>query len=72
MATLPQTVRRDNCELTKSLIDTCLRKILIDRDTRAAEECVDGRVGHAVRRGSNADAAWVQLLRADAPTSTAT
>jgi len=43
MATMRQTVRRDNCELTKSLIDTCLRKILIDRDTRAAEEYVGGR-----------------------------
>ena len=33
-----QTVRRDNCELAKSLIDTCLRKLLIDRNVAAAEE----------------------------------
>jgi hypothetical protein len=33
-----QTVRRDNCELAKNLIDTCLRKILIERNTVAAEE----------------------------------
>ncbi|KAK0549667.1 DNA-directed DNA polymerase delta [Tilletia horrida] len=33
-----ETVRRDNCRLVQTLIDTCLRKMLIDRDVKAAEE----------------------------------
>ena len=31
-----ETVRRDNCGLVKTVIDTCLRKILIDRDVEGA------------------------------------
>ncbi|ORX91873.1 hypothetical protein K493DRAFT_325449 [Basidiobolus meristosporus CBS 931.73] len=31
-----ETVRRDNCRLVSSVITTCLRKILIDRDVQAA------------------------------------
>lgn len=31
-----ETVRRDNCGLVKTVIDTCLRKILIDRDVDGA------------------------------------
>ncbi|KAF9931664.1 DNA-directed DNA polymerase delta, partial [Modicella reniformis] len=33
-----KTVRRDNCRLVQSVIDTCLRKILIDRDVEGAKE----------------------------------
>ncbi|KAG0255187.1 DNA-directed DNA polymerase delta [Actinomortierella ambigua] len=33
-----ETVRRDNCRLVQSVIDTCLRKILIDRDVVGAQE----------------------------------
>lgn len=33
-----QTVRRDNCRLVVTVIETCLRKMLIDRDVRGAEE----------------------------------
>lgn len=32
------TVRRDNCQLVREVIDTCLNKILIDRDLKGAEE----------------------------------
>jgi DNA polymerase delta subunit 1 len=35
-----QTVRRDNCRLVSTVIETCLHKMLIDRDVRGAEECV--------------------------------
>lgn len=35
-----ETVRRDNCRLVQTLIDTCLRKMLIDRDVEGAEEFV--------------------------------
>jgi len=31
-----ETVRRDNCGLVRQLIDGCLRKIIIDRDTASA------------------------------------
>ena len=31
-----ETVRRDNCLLVRRVIDTCLRKILIDRDVQGA------------------------------------
>lgn len=31
-----ETVRRDNCTLVAHVIDTCLRKILLDRDVEAA------------------------------------
>ncbi|CAD6907570.1 unnamed protein product [Tilletia controversa] len=33
-----ETVRRDNCRLVQTVIDTCLRKMLIDRDVKAAED----------------------------------
>ena len=33
-----ETVRRDNCRLVRMVIDTCLRKMLIDRDVKGAEE----------------------------------
>jgi DNA polymerase delta subunit 1 len=33
-----ETVRRDNCLLVRKLIDTCLRKLLIDRDVSGAIE----------------------------------
>jgi len=33
----PQTVRRDNCRLVVTVIDTCLRKMLIERDVKGAE-----------------------------------
>ncbi|KAF9172191.1 DNA-directed DNA polymerase delta [Mortierella sp. AD010] len=33
-----ETVRRDNCRLVQSVIDTCLRKILIERDVVGAQE----------------------------------
>lgn len=32
-----QTVRRDNCRLVSSVIETCLHKMLIDRDVQGAE-----------------------------------
>ena len=35
-----QTVRRDNCRLVSTVISTCLHKLLIDRDTEGAVECV--------------------------------
>ena len=33
-----ETVRRDNCLLVRTMVDTCLRKILIDRDVTGAIE----------------------------------
>jgi DNA polymerase delta subunit 1 len=35
-----ETVRRDNCRLVQNVIDTVLRKMLIDRDTDGAQEYV--------------------------------
>ncbi|CAE6482066.1 unnamed protein product [Rhizoctonia solani] len=32
-----ETVRRDNCRLVQTVIETCLRKMLIDRDVKGAE-----------------------------------
>lgn len=32
-----ETVRRDNCQLVQTVVDTCLRKILIDRDVAGAK-----------------------------------
>lgn len=32
-----ETVRRDNCRLVRTVIETCLRKMLIDRDVAGAE-----------------------------------
>jgi DNA polymerase delta subunit 1 len=33
-----ETVRRDSCRLVSTVIETCLRKLLIDRDRQGAEE----------------------------------
>ena len=33
-----ETVRRDNCRLVQNVIETSLRKILIDRDVQGAQE----------------------------------
>lgn len=33
-----ETVRRDNCRLVSTVIGTCLKKMLIDRDVIGAEE----------------------------------
>ena len=33
-----KTVRRDNCRLVSTMIETCLFKMLIDRDVQGAEE----------------------------------
>ncbi|KAI9333940.1 DNA polymerase family B-domain-containing protein [Zopfochytrium polystomum] len=35
-----ETVRRDSCQMVSVVIDTCLKKILIDRDTKGAEAYV--------------------------------
>jgi hypothetical protein len=35
-----QTVRRDNCRLVVTVIETCLKKMLIERDVKGAEESV--------------------------------
>ncbi|ELU43623.1 DNA polymerase delta catalytic subunit [Rhizoctonia solani AG-1 IA] len=35
-----KTVRRDNCRLVQTVIETCLRKMLIDRDVKGAEDAV--------------------------------
>ncbi|KAI8823617.1 DNA polymerase family B-domain-containing protein [Fimicolochytrium jonesii] len=37
-----ETVRRDSCRLVSSVIETCLKKILVDRDVLAAEEYTKG------------------------------
>ena len=37
-----ETVRRDSCRLVSTVIETSLRKLLIDRDTAGAEEYVKG------------------------------
>ncbi|EGG04342.1 uncharacterized protein MELLADRAFT_53062 [Melampsora larici-populina 98AG31] len=33
-----ETVRRDNCRLVQTVIETCLKKMLIDRDVQGAED----------------------------------
>jgi DNA polymerase delta subunit 1 len=33
-----ETVRRDNCRLVVTVIETCLKKLLIDRDVEGAQE----------------------------------
>ncbi|PPQ66648.1 hypothetical protein CVT26_009402 [Gymnopilus dilepis] len=33
-----ETVRRDNCRLVSTVIETCLHKMLVDRDVKGAEE----------------------------------
>jgi DNA polymerase delta subunit 1 len=35
-----ETVRRDNCRLVQTVVDKCLRLILIDRDIEAAKEYI--------------------------------
>ncbi|BEI82815.1 hypothetical protein CcaverHIS002_0306830 [Cutaneotrichosporon cavernicola] len=35
-----ETVRRDNCRLVSTMIETCLLKMLIDRDVKGAEDYV--------------------------------
>ncbi|KAG0246374.1 DNA-directed DNA polymerase delta [Mortierella sp. GBA43] len=35
-----ESVRRDNCRLVQTVIDTCLRKMLIDRDVQGAQDYV--------------------------------
>ncbi|KAI8366805.1 DNA polymerase family B-domain-containing protein [Radiomyces spectabilis] len=35
-----ETVRRDNCRLVQNVIETCLHKLLIDRDVNGAQEFV--------------------------------
>ena len=35
-----ETVRRDNCRLVQNVIETCLKKLLIDRDVEGAIEYV--------------------------------
>ena len=39
-----ETVRRDNCLLVRQMIETCLRKILIDRDVQAAISHAKGTI----------------------------
>ncbi|KAL6122571.1 hypothetical protein NUSPORA_00337 [Nucleospora cyclopteri] len=40
-----ESVRRDNCELVKTIIDVCLNKILYNRDVEGAVRFVKNRVG---------------------------
>lgn len=40
-----ETVRRDNCELVKVVIENCLNKILLQRDVEAAKEYVRRIIG---------------------------
>lgn len=54
-----ESVRRDNCPLVKDVIDTCLTKLLVDRDKEGAVKsaCLaatqrSGSVAHACARGS--------------------
>lgn len=42
-----QTVRRDNCRLVQSVIETCLHKMLIDRDVKGAQESVAPLFSHS-------------------------
>ena len=39
-----ETVRRDNCRLVQSVIETILRKILIDQDVQGAQEYVSSQL----------------------------
>lgn len=39
-----ETVRRDNCLLVRRMVDTCLRKILIERDVAGAIEYAKGTI----------------------------
>ncbi|ANB12941.1 DNA-directed DNA polymerase delta POL3 [Sugiyamaella lignohabitans] len=44
-----ETVRRDNCRLVQNVIDTVLRKILIDRDTDGAQNYVKQMISNLLR-----------------------
>lgn len=39
-----ETVRRDNCGLVRTVIDSCLRTILMERDTEKAAQIVRNAV----------------------------
>jgi DNA polymerase delta subunit 1 len=39
-----ETVRRDNCLLVRRMVDTCLRKILIERDVQGAIDYAKGTI----------------------------
>jgi DNA polymerase delta subunit 1 len=39
-----ETVRRDNCLLVRRVVDTCLRKIIIERDVKGAIEYAKGTI----------------------------
>ncbi|KAJ1440146.1 DNA polymerase family B-domain-containing protein [Ochromonadaceae sp. CCMP2298] len=39
-----ETVRRDNCLLVRKVVDTCLRKIIIDRDVQGAIDYAKGTI----------------------------
>jgi DNA polymerase delta subunit 1 len=43
-----QTVRRDNCRLVSTVLETCLFKMLIDRDVEGAEAYVDSYIFLAI------------------------
>lgn len=38
-----ETVRRDNCEIVRRVVDRCLKEILINRDVKSAQEYVKVR-----------------------------
>ena len=40
-----ETVRRDNCLLVRQMIQTCLQKILIERDVQGAIDHAKGTIG---------------------------
>ncbi|PFH51036.1 hypothetical protein AMATHDRAFT_75228 [Amanita thiersii Skay4041] len=40
-----ETVRRDNCRLVSTVIETCLHKMLIDKDVKGAEEYTKQIIG---------------------------
>jgi len=39
-----ESVRRDNCPLVKTVMDTCLKKILVDRDVQGAVDYTKGTI----------------------------
>ena len=44
-----ETVRRDNCLLVKDVVETSLKKILIDRDETGAVKYCQGRISELLR-----------------------
>ncbi|KAI9893552.1 MAG: DNA-directed DNA polymerase delta [Vezdaea aestivalis] len=44
-----ETVRRDNCRLVQTVIETSLRKILIERDTDGAQEYVKNTISNLLQ-----------------------